>query len=194
MLVKKTQFGKICSHSITFVTPYFSWKNYVTPRFFMTPYSEENDGPVKLVPYKDHGWVWILGIGYFLPACRAAIIYTGTVTNTRHRKHNNQSFIRKMYSEMLKMKYMSVGLQFDVLWCKICNFILVINVFIHTGKITKFMNLYKEQRYKLTYFYITEVQQQWFYFFLKWAHVYPPSLYEPEMIKPLTKRVMIFQK
>ena len=40
---------------------------------------------------------------------------TGTVTNTRHRKHNNQRFVRKMYSEMLKMKYMSVGLQFDIL-------------------------------------------------------------------------------
>ena len=41
---------------------------------------------------------------------------TGTVTNTRHSKHNNQSFVRKMYSEMLKMKYMNVGLQFDVLY------------------------------------------------------------------------------
>ena len=28
-----------------FVTPYFSWKNSVTPSFFMAPYSEENDSP-----------------------------------------------------------------------------------------------------------------------------------------------------
>ena len=61
---QETQFGKICSHSIIFVTPYFSWKNYVIPRFFMTPplYSKEYDSPVKLVPYKDPGCVWIFGI------------------------------------------------------------------------------------------------------------------------------------
>ena len=33
------------------------------------------DSPViKLVPYKDTGCVWILGIGYFLPACSVAIM------------------------------------------------------------------------------------------------------------------------
>ena len=36
---------------------------YVIPRFFMTPlYSEEYDSPVKLVPYKDPGCVWIRGV------------------------------------------------------------------------------------------------------------------------------------
>ena len=45
----------------------------------------------------------------------ARVQCSNTVTNTRHRKNNNQSFVRNMYSEMLKMKYISVGLQFEVL-------------------------------------------------------------------------------
>ena len=39
---EKTQFGKICSHSITFVTTYFSWKNYVTPPDFSWPPIRKN--------------------------------------------------------------------------------------------------------------------------------------------------------
>ena len=40
-----------------------------------------------------------------------------------------------MYSETLKMKYISVGLQFEVLWCKICNFILAIQEFVQRAAI-----------------------------------------------------------
>ena len=83
----------------------------------MTPlYSEEDDSPVKLVPYKDPGCVWILNWHKVIFCTRAVQqSCTATATNTRHRKHNYQSLVTKMYPEMLKMKYMSVCLQFEVL-------------------------------------------------------------------------------
>ena len=83
----------------------------------MTPlYSKEYDSPVKLVPYKDPGCVWIFGIQVIFCPRAVQQSCTGTVTNTRHsRKYNNQSFVRKKYSEMLIMKYISVGLQFEAL-------------------------------------------------------------------------------
>ena len=60
---QETHFGKICSHSIIFVTPLLFMKKLCDPRFFMTSlYSKEYDSPVKLVPYKDPGCVWIFGI------------------------------------------------------------------------------------------------------------------------------------
>ena len=188
MLVRKTQFGKICSQSINFVTPYFSWKIFSQHLFYY-------GSPVKLVPYKDTGCVWILGIGYFLPACSVAIMPpvlwpTRAIENTI-TKVLSEKCIQKCWKWSIWVLVYSLT-YYDVKF--LCNFILVINVVIHWGKITKFRNLYKEQRINITLFYITEVQQQRFYFFLRWAHACPPSLYEPEMIKPLTKRVIIYQK
>ena len=74
---QETQFGKIGKNSIIFVTPLLFMKKLCDPQIFHDPlYSEEYDSPVKLVPYKDPGCVWILGIiGYFLPVWSTAIMY-----------------------------------------------------------------------------------------------------------------------
>ena len=45
-------FSKVCGHPIIswlFLWPhYFSWKIFMTPTFFMTPHSKENDSPLSI--------------------------------------------------------------------------------------------------------------------------------------------------
>ena len=127
------------------------------------------NSPVKLVPYKDPGCVvdlWYISF-YFSARVQCSnhvpVLWPIRATENTITKVLSEICIQKCWKWSTLVWVYSLR-YYDV---KICNFFLVINIVIHTGKIAKFRNLYKEQRYKLTYFYITEVQEQWFYFFLK---------------------------
>ena len=60
---QETHFGKICSHSIIFLTLLLFMKKLCDLQIFHDlPLFERIWQPLKLVPYKDPGCVWLFGI------------------------------------------------------------------------------------------------------------------------------------
>ena len=78
----------------------------------------------------------------------------------------------------------------DVIWCK---FMTLRNP---VATALKLLSLGKSEKYseKIKCFYIIGVNAQWFYFFIRWANVYPFSPYQQKMSTLLSKWAGVLQK
>ena len=78
----------------------------------------------------------------------------------------------------------------DVIWCK---FMTLRNP---VATALKLLSLGKPEKYseKIKCFYIIGVNAQWFYFFIRWANVYPFSPYQQKTSTLLSKWAEVLQK